>query len=72
MKEESTEMPKIKTKRAAAKRLKATASGRLKRAGGWKQHHLELKSPTRRRRLRKSTLISKADEPRLKALVPYL
>lgn len=65
-------MPKMKTKRAAKKRLKKTASGRLKRAGAWKQHKLEGKHPKRRRRLRKAQMISKADEPRLKALVPYL
>ena len=65
-------MPKMKTKRAAAKRLKATASGKLKRAGGWKQHHLELKTPKRKRRLRKAAMIAPADTPRLKKLVPYL
>lgn len=65
-------MPKMKTKRAAAKRLKKTASGKLKRAGAWKQHKLEHKSPKRRRKLRKAQMISKADEPRLKVLVPYL
>ena len=65
-------MPKIKTKRAAAKRLKATGTGKLKRRRGWKRHKLEAKSPKRKRRLGKPTLVSKADEPRLKALVPYL
>jgi large subunit ribosomal protein L35 len=65
-------MPKMKTKRAAAKRVKKTASGRLKRAGAWKQHKLEKKNPKRRRKLRKSQMISKADEPNLKRLVPYL
>ena len=30
-------MPKMKTKRAAAKRLKRTASGKLKRRSGWKR-----------------------------------
>lgn len=65
-------MPKMKTKRGAAKRLKKTASGRLKRAGGWKQHKLEGKAPRRRRHLRKGKLISKADEHRLQVLVPYL
>lgn len=65
-------MPKMKTKRGARKRLKKTASGKLMRAGGWKQHKLEGKHPRRRRRLRKSKLIVKADERRLKALVPYL
>ena len=65
-------MPKMKTKRAAAKRLKATGSGKLKRHSGWKSHLLEAKSPRRRRRLRKASLISAADQPRLKKLVPYL
>jgi large subunit ribosomal protein L35 len=65
-------MPKMKTKRAAAKRLKATASGKLKRHSGWKSHLLEAKSPKRRRRLRKASLIAKVDQPRLKKLVPYL
>jgi large subunit ribosomal protein L35 len=65
-------MPKMKTKRGAAKRLRKTASGKLRRAGGWKQHKLEGKSPRRRRHLRKSKLIAKADEKRLTALVPYL
>ena len=65
-------MPKMKTKRGAAKRLKKTASGRLKRAGGWKQHKLEGKQPKRRRKLRAAKMVAKADEPRLKVLVPYL
>ena len=65
-------MPKMKTKRAAAKRLKKTASGKLKRFRGWKSHLLEAKSPKRQRRLRKGTLVAPAEERRMKALVPYL
>lgn len=65
-------MPKMKTKRAAAKRLKKTASGKLKRHSGWKSHLLEAKSPKRRRHLRQGKLISAADERRMKRLVPYL
>jgi large subunit ribosomal protein L35 len=65
-------MPKMKTKRAAAKRLKRTGTGKLKRAGAWKQHKLEKKSPKRKRRLRKPALISEADAPRLRKIVPYL
>jgi large subunit ribosomal protein L35 len=64
-------MPKMKTKRSAAKRLKKTASGKLKRAGGWKQHKLEGKAPKRRRHLRKSGLVDRADEKRLSVLIPY-
>jgi len=65
-------MPKMKTKRGAAKRLKKTASGKLKRRSGWKRHMLEAKEPKRRHRLRKARLIDPVDEPRLKTLVPYL
>ncbi len=65
-------MPKMKTKRAAAKRLKKTASGKLKRHSGWKSHLLETKPPKRRRRLRQGKLIAAADERRMKRLVPYL
>ncbi len=65
-------MPKMKTKRAAAKRLKRTASGRLKRHSGWKRHLLEAKPPKRKRQLRKALLIAPADQPRLATLVPYL
>ena len=65
-------MPKMKTKRAAKKRVKATASGKLKRRSGWKRHKLEAKEPKRRKRLRKAGLISAADTPRIKVLVPYI
>ena len=65
-------MPKMRTKRAAAKRLKVTGTGKLKRNRGWKRHKLEAKPPKRKRRLGKQVLVSKADEPRLRRLVPYL
>ena len=65
-------MPKMKTKQAAAKRLKATGTGKLMARIGWKRHLLEAKSPKRRRKLRRARLIAKADVPRLKKLVPYL
>ena len=65
-------MPKIKTKRAARKRLKVTGTGKLMGRPGWKRHKLEAKSPKRRRKLRGPKPISKADTPRLRKLVPYL
>ncbi|HEY7869410.1 MAG TPA: 50S ribosomal protein L35 [Methylomirabilota bacterium] len=65
-------MPKMKTKRSAAKRLKKTGTGKLKRNRGWKRHKLEAKAPKRKRRLGKPALVSKADTPRLARLVPYL
>ena len=65
-------MPKMKTKRGAAKRVRRTGTGKLMRAGGWKQHKLESKGPKRRRRLRKNRVVSKADERTMQKLVPYL
>jgi len=65
-------MPKMKTKRGARKRLKKTASGKLMRHKGWKSHLLEAKRPKRRRHLREGKQVAKADEHRLRVLVPYL
>jgi large subunit ribosomal protein L35 len=65
-------MPKMKTKRSAAKRLRATGSGKLARAKGWKRHLLEAKPAKRKRQLRKVTLIDPADVRRTRRLVPYL
>ncbi len=65
-------MPKMKTKRAAKKRLKKTATGKLKRAGAWKQHKLEHKHPKRRRKARQNQLVAKSDVAALRVLVPYL
>jgi len=55
-----------------AQAAEAHGVGQLMRAGGWKQHKLEGKSPKRRRRLRKKKLIDRADQARLQVLVPYL
>jgi large subunit ribosomal protein L35 len=65
-------MPKLKTKRAAAKRVRVTATGKLSRAQGWKRHKLESKASKRTRKLRKNTLISPADHKVMRRLVPYL
>jgi large subunit ribosomal protein L35 len=65
-------MPKLKTKRGAAKRLRATGTGKLARVKGWKKHLLEWKPSKRKRQLRKATLVSPADEKRMRRLVPYL
>jgi large subunit ribosomal protein L35 len=65
-------MPKLKTKRGAAKRVRATATGKLMRAKGWKRHLLEWKAPKRKRQLRKESAIAPADERRMRRLVPYL
>ena len=65
-------MPKVKTHRGAAKRLKKTGSGKIVRTRQNKQHILTKKSPKRKRHLRKGTLVSRVDEKRVKQMVPYL
>jgi large subunit ribosomal protein L35 len=54
-------MPKMKTHRGAAKRFKATGTGKLKRVKAYRSHILEHKSPKRKRNLGQSTLVDKAD-----------
>ncbi|MGH7541038.1 MAG: 50S ribosomal protein L35 [Gemmatimonadota bacterium] len=62
-------MPKMKTNRSAAKRFKKTAKGKLKRRRAYHSHILTKKRSKRKRRLRKATLVSKADEKRMKRLL---
>ena len=64
-------MPKIKTHRAAAKRFHVTGSGEFKRNKAYKSHILEKKTRKRKRNLRKATLASAADRPRVRRMLPY-
>ena len=65
-------MPKMKTKRGAAKRFKVTGTGKVKRARGYRRHILTSKSPKKKRQLRKGTLVAKANQKAMKQLLPYL
>ena len=65
-------MPKIKTKRAAAKRFKKTATGELKRMKAFKSHILTKKSAKRKRNLRHSTLTDSTNVATMKKILPYL
>lgn len=62
-------MPKQKTNRSAAKRFSRTGSGKYKRNKAYHSHILTKKSPKRKRNLRKSTLVSKADASRVRRLL---
>jgi len=65
-------MPKIKTNRAAAKRFKMTAKGKVKRRRGYLRHILSSKTRKQKRRLGKSVLVDKSNEKAIKRLLPYL
>lgn len=59
----------MKSNKGAKKTFKKTASGRFKRKKAYKSHILTSKSRKRKRNLRKPTLVSKADEKRVKIMV---
>lgn len=62
-------MPKMKTHSSAKKRFKVTGSGKIKRFQAGASHLLRKKSKKAKTRLNGSTLVSKADEPRIKNLL---
>lgn len=62
-------MPKMKTKSGAKKRFALTASGRVKRKHAYKSHILTKKSTKRKRNLTQTSLVSKADEKNIKAML---
>jgi large subunit ribosomal protein L35 len=65
-------MPKLKTRRAAAKRFRATGTGKIARRKAFKSHLLEHKSPDKKRSIGKMTLVHKTDEARVRGMVPTL
>ncbi len=65
-------MPKLKTKRAAAKRFKATGTGKLKRNKAFKSHILTKKSTKRKRNLRKATMTDETNVKNMKKILPYM
>ena len=65
-------MPKLKTKRAAAKRFKKTATGLLKRNKAYKSHILTKKSTKRKRNLRQATIPDATNVKNMKKVLPYL
>jgi large subunit ribosomal protein L35 len=64
-------MPKMKTNRSAAKRIKRTGSGKLKRFKSMHSHILTKKTTKRKRKLRKSTLIAVQNEDKMNVMIPY-
>ena len=65
-------MPKLKTRKAVAKRVSVTGSGKLKKTKANKQHILTKKSTKRLRDLRKSDLVDKTNAKQMKRCLPYI
>jgi large subunit ribosomal protein L35 len=64
-------MPKMKTKRGAAKRFRALGSGDFKRAKKGRRHLLSNKNRKRKRRLMGMVKVHEADEKSVRRMMPY-
>lgn len=62
-------MPKVKSHRAARKRMKVTAKGKIKIKSAFTSHLLTNRSAKRKRKLRKCGLLSQVDTKKLKPLL---
>ncbi len=65
-------MPKIKTRRGAAKRFKLTGSGKLRRRKAFGSHILTKKSRKRKRRLRQGAIVDSANAKGVRRQLPNL
>jgi large subunit ribosomal protein L35 len=64
-------MPKMKSKRGAAKRFNVRASGTIKRAGAFKRHILTKKTTKRKRQMRRRTGVHQTNTAAIRAMLPY-
>ncbi|MDR2359197.1 MAG: 50S ribosomal protein L35 [Prevotellaceae bacterium] len=62
-------MPKIKTNSGAKKRFTLTGSGKVKRKHAYKSHILTKKTIKQKRNLTHTSVVSQADEKRIKELL---
>jgi len=62
-------MPKMRTRRAAAKRFKVTGSGRIKVRKAYKSHILSKMNMKRKRGLRGMETVDEADAPRVRRML---
>jgi large subunit ribosomal protein L35 len=65
-------MPKLKTKRGAAKRFRAKGNGGFKAGHSHMRHILTTKAPKRKRQLGRTLQVSDSDVEELRRLLPYV
>ncbi|MFW5487307.1 MAG: 50S ribosomal protein L35 [Desulfovibrio sp.] len=65
-------MPKIKTRRSAAKRFTTTGSGKIKRRRKNLRHILTKKNAKRKRVLGQGTLVAKVNEKAVRRMCPFI
>lgn len=64
-------MPKLKTRRAAAKRFRKTRTGKIMRRKAYRNHLLQHKSSTRKRKLAQPAVVHEADAENVELMLPY-
>jgi large subunit ribosomal protein L35 len=64
-------MPKMKTKKSAAKRFKIRSSGGIKRSQAYLRHILTKKTTKRKRHLRGTTELHQSNKRQVRAMLPY-
>jgi large subunit ribosomal protein L35 len=65
-------VPKIKSHKAAQKRIGVTGGGKPKRVNAWRGHHLQIKSSRRTRRYAGISIIGTEHLEQVRRLLPYL
>ncbi len=65
-------MPKLKTRKAAAKRFRVTGSGKIVRRKAFKNHILEKKTSDKKRRLSQMAVVDERDAKNVHLMLPYL
>ena len=64
-------MPKMKTKKSAAKRFRVRAGGSIKRGQAFKRHILTKKTTKNKRHLRGAVQVHESDVVGVRAMMPY-
>lgn len=65
-------MPKLKSRKSAAKRFRASGSGKIMRRQSFRSHLLEHKNASRRRRLSGDVVVNERDAENVRLMLPYL
>ena len=64
-------MPKMKSKRGAAKRFKVRGSGSIKRASAYRRHILTKKTTKRKRHMRRTSAVHSTNTRAIRSMLPY-
>ena len=64
-------MPKLKTNKSIAKRVKITRKGKIKKRTAGRSHILGKKTRKRKRHMRRSSYLSASDAQRVRRMLPY-